>query len=130
MELVVFHDENGRELFDLPDAPRPDPDCPAPPRFLPVYDNLLFAFADRSRIFRDGPKTPPPENANMRLFLLDGFGAGFWKIVDDKRRARLVIEPFRTLSRKDKAALADEGLRLLTFASNAREIDIEFLPPV
>jgi hypothetical protein len=129
-ELVVVHDENGRELFDLPDAPRPDPDRPAPPRFLPVYDNLVLAFADRSRVLREGPKTLQPENVNMRLFLLDGFGAGFWKIIEDKDRARLVIEPFRTLSKKDKTALADEGQRLLAFASNVKDIDIEFAPPV
>ncbi|GAA3077674.1 hypothetical protein GCM10020254_22250 [Streptomyces goshikiensis] len=78
--LVVFRDENGAELFDLPDAPRPDPDVPAPPRFLPEFDNLLLSHADRTRVI-----TPEAKGRNWagnqayRTLLLDGFLAGLWK---------------------------------------------------
>jgi Winged helix DNA-binding domain len=115
-KLVTFRDQGGRELFDLPEAPRPDPDTKAPPRFLPVYENVVLGFANRDRILRGGPKTPPTENAWVKTYLLDGFVAGFWKIVEGKAAATLEIAPFGPLTRKDRAALAAEGHRLLAFA--------------
>jgi hypothetical protein len=129
-KLVTFRDETGRELFDLPDAPRPDPDTPAPPRFLPVYENAVLGYANRDRILRGGPKTPPPQNVNVRGFLIDGFVAGFWKIVEEMKRATLTLEPFKPLSRKDEKALAKEGERLLAFAAgDAAAHGIRFVQP-
>jgi hypothetical protein len=78
--LRVFRDETGTELFDVPEGPNPDSDIPAPPRFLPEYDNLLLSHANRSRFFH-GDLTPPGWVGNV---LIDGFYAGHWK-VDAKR---------------------------------------------
>ena len=116
-KIVVFRDDKGRELFDLPDAPRPDEDTPAPPRFLPVYENAVLGFANRDRIINAKPKKPPPDNAWVKTFLLDGFVAGFWKISEEKDAAMLLLEPFGRITKKDQAALTAEGMRLLDFAA-------------
>jgi hypothetical protein len=113
-ELLAFRDEQGRELFDLPDAPRPDPATPAPPRFLPEYDNALVSHADRTRIIA-------PEHRE-RVFtkgtvLLDGFVRGTWKLTARRRTATLAIDPFRRLSKRDQTGLRREGERLLAFAA-------------
>ncbi|HEY8599959.1 MAG TPA: winged helix DNA-binding domain-containing protein [Thermomicrobiales bacterium] len=126
-QLRTFRDESGAELFDLPDAPRPDPDTPAPPRFLPEYDNLLLSFADRRRVITDGRRVPlPPGNGgNVGTVLLDGFWRATWQITRTAASATLTIAPFAPLSTADRTALADEGYRLLAFAaaeSNDRDI--------
>jgi hypothetical protein len=116
-KLVTFRDGEGRELFDLPEASRPDPDTPAPPRFLPVYDNVVLGFANRARIVDAKPNKPPPDNAWVKTFLLDGFVAGFWKIAEDGKTATLLLEPFGKPAKKQLAALKEEGARLLDFAA-------------
>jgi hypothetical protein len=79
-ELVTFRDARGRELFDLPDAPRPDPRTPAPPRFLPEYDNVLLAHEDRSRIMdRLLTERLTPSGTWIGHVLVDGLRAGSWK---------------------------------------------------
>jgi len=117
--LLRFRDENGRELLDLPDAPRPDPDTPAPPRFLPEYDNLLLSHADRSRVVVDGRTVPLyPGNGGVRgELLVEGFWRANWAISRNSTGATLTIEPFRPLSKRDSAAVTREGLRLLAFAA-------------
>ncbi len=125
-QLRTFRDEHGNELFDLPDAPRPDPETPAPPRFLPEYDNLLLSHADRARVIADEHRA--------RVFtkgatLVDGFVRGTWTITRHGGTAALFIEPFELLSKQDRAALAEEGTRLLTFATaDANAHDVQFAP--
>ena len=90
--LRRFHDENGRELLDVPRAPLPAADTPAPVRFLPKWDNTLLAYADRTRILPEKyRKTVIGANGDVgQTFLVDGFVAGMWRVV----RGRVEIEPF------------------------------------
>jgi hypothetical protein len=115
--LEAFEDENGRELFDLPDAPRPDEDAPAPPRFLPEFDNLVLAHADRTRLL-DEQHRPRVVTKNLRVkatFLVDGRVAGTWKSERKGKKATLALEPFARLRKADAAALVQEGEALLRF---------------
>jgi winged helix DNA-binding protein len=127
--LRTFRDERGRELFDVFDAPLPDPDTPAPPRFLPEYDNIGLSHADRSRIIADVDREPVfPQGASFKgSYLLDGFVSGFWKITTLRGGATLTIEPFGRVSKKDRSALAEEGAGLLGFtAGDARDHRVRF----
>jgi hypothetical protein len=112
--LVAFRDERGRELLDLPDAPRPDPDTPAPVRFLPAYDNALLGYDDRTRIVDDEHRNLSV--AGERVVLVDGRVAATWATVDD----RVTVSPLRTLTRAEAAATADEAERLTEFLSATR----------
>jgi hypothetical protein len=128
--LIAFRDEHGRELFDLPDAPRPDPDTPAPPRFLYDFDNLLLSHADRSRFMADARLQPgfAVEGSIPQALLVDGVVAGTWKVDRQRDAATLAIRPLGTLSGRDEAALAEEGERLLGFlAAGTESRDVSFL---
>ncbi|WP_199430855.1 winged helix DNA-binding domain-containing protein [Qaidamihabitans albus] len=116
--LRTFRSKQGRELFDLPDAPRPDPDIPAPARFLPEYDNLLLSHADRTRVIDDADRRrmTTPNGIQPAVILVDGVVSGRWRIDRSGNRAMLEITPFGKLSRKDISALTAEGGRLLRFA--------------
>jgi hypothetical protein len=117
--LRCFRDEHGADLLDLPDAPRPDPDTPAPPRFLPEYDNVLLSHADRGRVIPDGrnPPLPPGEGATTGTVLVGGDLAGTWQVTRGRDTATLTVRPYRRLSTADAVALEAEGCRLLAFAA-------------
>ena len=129
--LATFRDDHDRELFDLPDAPRPDPETPAPPRFLPEYDNVLIGHADRSRIIPAGRRIPlPPGNGATRgTILLDGMFGGEWRIATADGHATLEIEPFATIAPAALPALTEEGTRLLGFARPGMEARIVVAAP-
>jgi hypothetical protein len=117
-ELQPFRDERGRELFDLPEAPRPGEDAPAPPRYLPEFDNLVLSHADRTRVIA-GEHRGKVVTRNLQVratFLLEGEVAGTWKVERKKKAAALVLEPFGKIARRDLAALEEEGERLLRFS--------------
>jgi hypothetical protein len=120
-DLRTFRDEQGVELFDLPDAPRPDPDTPAPVVFLPEYDNLLLSHADRSRVKTPGWPVPLPagNGGNAGTVLVDGQFRATWATARDGGRVTLTVRPFARLSPSDGAAVAAEAERLLAFTDPA-----------
>ncbi len=120
----------GAPLLDLADAPPdPDPDSPAPPRFLPEYDNLLLSYAERSRVIphRRPVPLPPGHGATGGTLLVDGFWQADWKISKD--RGVLEIRPFAALGAADRAAITAGAERLLDFAGPAGTArDVRFVP--
>lgn len=125
--LRVFRDESGRELYDLPDAPRPGPDVPAPVRLLPEFDNLTLSHADRARVIADEHRRVIASRNGMvpGMLLVDGFVRGIWRLARTRREVRLRVEPFERLSRRDRDAVAAEGealLRLVAAEAPASEV--------
>ena len=125
--LRTFRDEAGRELLDLPDAPRPDPDTPAPTRFLPEYDNVLLSHADRSRFVPDiarerAGRLPVRVQGSV---LYDGTLAAVWRIDRNGDRATLVVSPVERLTKRATASISAEGRRLLRLvATDADRQDV------
>jgi hypothetical protein len=115
--LAVFAAPDGTELFDLPDAPRPDPDVPAPPRLLPEYDNLLLGHADRTRVVSaEGRARISAANRAFPVYLLDGFAAGLWKLETARggAAATVTLTPFPSAAptSAQRAALTEEATRV------------------
>lgn len=115
--LVTFTSEAGKELFDLPDAPRPPEDTPASVRFLADYDSVVLAHADRTRIVPDEHR-PRMFTKNLTIpssFLVDGVVAGVWKIERKGAAASLVVTPFGKLPKRVQKELTEEGEKLVRF---------------
>jgi hypothetical protein len=127
--LVTFRDARNRELFDVPDAPRPPEDADAPVRFVPDFDNLVLAHDDRSRIVADAHRARVTlKNLQVRAtFLVDGMVAGTWRSERKRKTAVLVLEPFGAVTRRVRAALEEEGDTLLSFLEDdATEHDMKW----
>lgn len=117
-KLSTFRDERGRELFDLPRAPRPQEDAPAPVRFLPDFDNVILSHADRTRVLADEHRKRV-YTANLigrPTFLVDGFVAGTWSIASKRGASTLALTAFAPLAKKTRDDLEEEGLALLRFS--------------
>ena len=130
--LITFRDEHGRELFDLPVAPRPDPETPAPPRFLPEHDNILLSHADRSRVRSEEhrarlSRVTGPVHGSV---LHDGFLWGVWRLEREREAgsATLVIDHVQRLTKRAGVSLAAEGRRLLQLiAADFDSQDVRFV---
>jgi hypothetical protein len=132
-ELRSFKDDKGRELLDVADGPLPDPDLPAPVRFLPEYDNLLLSHADRSRVLCGlGPGLPYPTGKWIGQLMLDGFFRAYWKITEEDGVATLTVDRFAPAPADAPDAVDQinaEGTRLLAFvAPDAGERQVRFEP--
>ncbi len=129
--VVRFRNDAGRELLDLPDAPRPDPDTPAPVRFLPDFDNVSLSHADRTRLVDDDVRKRLMR-ANGLLpgtVLVDGRVEAEWSIDRAGDRATIVVTPFRPLTAAERADVEHEAAALLRFlAAVAGEHDVVVAP--
>ena len=132
--LALFHDERGRTLFDLPDAPRPPEETPAPPLFLPEFDNLVLSHADRTRVLADEHRHFVLGAENGRIpatFLVDGWVAGTWRVERKKQAAMLTMTPFDPLPKNTVTVLAEEGDALLRFLEDdAVTFEVRQNPPL
>ncbi|MFJ4090869.1 winged helix DNA-binding domain-containing protein [Kitasatospora sp. NPDC089913] len=127
--LVTFRDEQGRLLHDLPEAPRPDPDTPAPVRLVAPFDNLLLSHADRTRVLPEEyrPRVMTQNGMVLGSLLVDGLVAGSWRLAEERSGARsLTVRPFGApLDPSDRRAALAEAERVLAFAGGDGEVRFE-----
>ncbi|KKB85251.1 hypothetical protein VW29_06770 [Devosia limi DSM 17137] len=128
-QLATFTAEDGRTLYDLPDAARPDADTPAPVRFLPEYDNVLLGYANRLRIQPpEAKRLMPMVNGYPPTFTHDGFIAGKWSLARRKDNVRLTIIQFKRLRQRALAEVEQEGRAMAHFLTEGKAvIDAEFV---
>jgi hypothetical protein len=114
LDLVTYHDEDGRELVDLPDAPLPDPGTPAPVRFLPHWDAVLLVHARRTGVLPEvyRPRVFSTRNPfSVGTYTVDGRVVGAWSV----REAGVVLDPFEPLAARDQRAVEREREALEAF---------------
>jgi hypothetical protein len=128
--LVTFRDEQGAELFDLPSAPRPGGDVPAPVRLVAEFDNLVLSHADRSRVISaaSAKRFYPVNGVIPGSVLIDGFVAGMWRVARGRGAATLTIELFGPT--RQRAEMVEEAERVLSFCAPDASPDIRFGPLV
>jgi hypothetical protein len=125
-QLVTFRDQHGRELFDLPDAPLPDPGTPAPVRFLPEYDNVLLSHEDRSRFVSESDRALLGRvwTVGWGAVLHDGRVRGMWRA-----GPRGLVVRHCPLAKRSLAAIAAEGRRCARFLELDVDVRLEPVSP-
>ena len=125
-QLRTFRDDAGRELFDVPEGVIPEPDVPAPPRFLPEYDNVLLAHADRSRFASDrfGARMPYDRLGFLGNLLVDGVVVGGWRRGDDP--ATLLVYTVDQLDAGTRDDVEGEAQRLLHLLAPGGDHEVRF----
>jgi hypothetical protein len=130
-DLVTLRCESGAEVFDLPEAPRPDPTTPAPVRLLAEFDNLTLSHSDRTRVISDADRRQAfTRNGIVPGFVLvDGTVGAIWRLTSARTIATLRIEELRLLTRQQRDDIDAEGRRMLAFAVPDARHEVEFAAP-
>jgi hypothetical protein len=128
--LRKFRGEDGTELLDLPEAPRPDPGTPAPVRLVAEFDNLVLSHADRSRVMDEkGRRLMFTRNGVFPgCVLVDGFLVATWRLSRSNGAATVTVEPYRSIPSRIRDEIAEEAGQMLTFAAPGADHDIRFVP--
>jgi hypothetical protein len=126
--VVASRSSTCRELFDRPDAPRPDPDTPAPVRLLYDFDNLLLAHADRRRTSTDAFRRAFAQRGGPTLgaVLVDGITAAHWTLGQSREEARVTVHLHRPGPATETDAITAEAAHLLAFVApdSVREVRV------
>ena len=116
LDLMRFKSEGGQTLYDIPDAPRPDPDTPAPVRLVAPFDNILLSHGNRTRVISDEHRKRLFSGKNgvfPGTVLVDGFVAGTWELVGKGESTSMRVRPYIQLKRDVLDTVVSEGNRLL-----------------
>jgi len=131
-KLKIFRDQNGHELFDLPQAPRPDGEIRVPVRLLPDYDNILLGHSDRTRIMPHGKHLGmfSSNGVTQGSVLVDGFVRAMWKPGTQEGAATVVVTPFvKLLPKVEQSPIAEEAMKLLGFLAPGAKHEVRFAKP-
>jgi hypothetical protein len=125
-DLVVYRNERGQELLDVPNAPLPEDDTPAPVRFLPGFENALLSHKDRTRIVSEQRRKAIGANNGLFLatYLVDGFVKGTWTAEKEKDRVTVTLKPFESHSGETLDALEDEACGLVSLLHPGMPFDL------
>ena len=125
--VITLPGPSGKPLYDLPDAPRPDADTPAPVRFLPEWDGAIVTRADERVVAKaDRPRVFLPGLRVAALVLVDGQAAATWKVAATSKLATLHVESFKPWPAPIRREVAVEGEALVRFVEpKAKAFDVK-----